>query len=258
MTLSIPVDAAPGGDDGALAYLGGANLLTQTPGIRDWHPGTRLVLGSYAYARVRGGARATRARDGRDTGVASGATRRSLTSAPRRRCTCARPRRWPPRRRASAPRPRGSGRSRRCRAHACGPTRGVDAAGAPAEYAVCDCIVAPQGPNYALAKRLQAWRAMVAADEGHVVSANVAPPAGQRGAPPPTDARSAVQQLLLSAHQICMFVSGRSFVPAAAAHAVGEHAGSPAVVAALATILSNISLRILFSPLSGSDSRYTR
>lgn len=67
MTLSIPVDAAPGGDDGALAYLGGANLLTQTPGIRDWHPGTRLVLGSYAYARVRGGARATRARDGRDS-----------------------------------------------------------------------------------------------------------------------------------------------------------------------------------------------
>lgn len=38
-----------------------------------------------------------------------------------------------------------------------------------------DGIVSAQGPNYALAKRIQHWRAMVAYDAGHVVASNVAP-----------------------------------------------------------------------------------
>jgi hypothetical protein len=40
---------------------------------------------------------------------------------------------------------------------------------------VVDGIVSRQGPNYALAKRLQHWRAIVARSEGHTVSSNVAP-----------------------------------------------------------------------------------
>jgi len=40
---------------------------------------------------------------------------------------------------------------------------------------VLDAIVPDQGPNYILAKRLQHWRAMVAREEGHVVSSNVSP-----------------------------------------------------------------------------------
>lgn len=36
-------------------------------------------------------------------------------------------------------------------------------------------MVVPQGPNYALAKRLQHWRAIIARSKGHVVSSNVAP-----------------------------------------------------------------------------------
>jgi hypothetical protein len=40
---------------------------------------------------------------------------------------------------------------------------------------ICDALVAQQGPNYALAKRLQRWRAAVARDEGTTVSLNVAP-----------------------------------------------------------------------------------
>jgi len=40
---------------------------------------------------------------------------------------------------------------------------------------VVDCLVVQQGPNYAFAKRLQHWRAMVAQAGGTVVSANVAP-----------------------------------------------------------------------------------
>ncbi len=40
---------------------------------------------------------------------------------------------------------------------------------------ICDALVPQQGPNYALAKRLQRWRATAARAEGRLVSLNVAP-----------------------------------------------------------------------------------
>eukprot|EP01083_Nonionella_stella_P003247 9255_1 len=40
---------------------------------------------------------------------------------------------------------------------------------------IIDGIAVAQGPNYALAKRLQHWRAVIAYNAGHVVSSNVAP-----------------------------------------------------------------------------------
>ncbi|HSH05196.1 MAG TPA: hypothetical protein VLL52_21960 [Anaerolineae bacterium] len=43
------------------------------------------------------------------------------------------------------------------------------------KYGLVDCLVIEQGPNYALAKRLQQWRAVVARAEGQRVSLNVAP-----------------------------------------------------------------------------------
>jgi len=42
-------------------------------------------------------------------------------------------------------------------------------------YAYVDGLVVAQGPNYALAKRMQHWRAMVARSQGCVVSSNIAP-----------------------------------------------------------------------------------
>lgn len=42
-------------------------------------------------------------------------------------------------------------------------------------YGIVDSLVIEQGPNYALAKRLQQWRAIVARAAGHRVSLNVAP-----------------------------------------------------------------------------------
>ena len=45
---------------------------------------------------------------------------------------------------------------------------------------VADCLVKQQGPNYALAKRLQRWRASAARKEGVVTSINVAPPTRTR------------------------------------------------------------------------------
>ena len=42
-------------------------------------------------------------------------------------------------------------------------------------WGVVDCLVIEQGPNYALAKRLQQWRALAVRAAGHVASINVAP-----------------------------------------------------------------------------------
>jgi hypothetical protein len=43
------------------------------------------------------------------------------------------------------------------------------------KYGISDCLVIEQGPNYALAKRLQQWRATIARAQGQVVSINIAP-----------------------------------------------------------------------------------
>lgn len=42
-------------------------------------------------------------------------------------------------------------------------------------YGVADCLVVEQGPNYALAKRIQQWRATLARHHGQRVSINIAP-----------------------------------------------------------------------------------
>ncbi|RZU30410.1 hypothetical protein [Blastococcus saxobsidens] len=49
-----------------------------------------------------------------------------------------------------------------------------------ADPGIADSLVAQQGPNYALAKRLQRWRATVARASGSTVSMNVAPPTRTR------------------------------------------------------------------------------
>jgi len=49
-----------------------------------------------------------------------------------------------------------------------------------ADPGICDSLIPQQGPNYALAKRVQRWRATVARDSGALVSMNVAPPTRTR------------------------------------------------------------------------------
>ena len=43
------------------------------------------------------------------------------------------------------------------------------------QYGIADCLVIEQGPNYALAKRIQQWRATLARHMGQRVSINIAP-----------------------------------------------------------------------------------
>jgi hypothetical protein len=59
-----------------------------------------------------------------------------------------------------------------------------------ADPGICDSLIPQQGPNYALAKRLQRWRATVAREGGATVSMNVAPP---------TRTRSVLKNRLLAA-----------------------------------------------------------
>ena len=66
------------------------------------------------------------------------------------------------------------------------------------EVGIADVLVPQQGPNYTLAKRLQRWRAVVAQDDGAVVSANVAPA---------TSTRSVTKNRLLAA----AYAGARSF-----------------------------------------------
>jgi hypothetical protein len=49
-----------------------------------------------------------------------------------------------------------------------------------ADPGLCDALVPQQGPNYALAKRMQRWRATAEAAAGRAVSMNVAPPTRTR------------------------------------------------------------------------------
>ena len=56
------------------------------------------------------------------------------------------------------------------------PIDGVDDTKHATHTHLIDGLVPAQGPNYALAKRLQHWRAMVARADGHMVSTNIAPP----------------------------------------------------------------------------------
>lgn len=52
---------------------------------------------------------------------------------------------------------------------------GLIDAGQEGRWGLVDALVVQQGPNYALAKRLQQWRALVARADGHRVAFNVAP-----------------------------------------------------------------------------------
>jgi len=188
--LLVPVsaigsDRAEGGDgpeaadlDRAVLDRAGADLITEMPAIADWLTGLpgRLVLGNYVYAdggthvRVAAAVDALTRRlqqDRDDIALAFLATPtdvfavpgeavRYATDAYQRRSTTAKL----------------LGRPLRT------VTRGrlLHRAYLPgADPGICDSLVPAQGPNYALAKRIQRWRATVARSAGTRVSFHVAP-----------------------------------------------------------------------------------
>jgi len=198
LTFPLQPDKLPAGTPVAqlsraqLCAAAGADLVTDAPEIRTWlmrvHPGRHLTVGGYAYltgdrfprvavamdaimkelADVR---RASLAFLGTPTDVhlVPAAAHAAAAAAWRRAPLWQHALRW------------FSGGTF-CRRNARRPVHadgvggvGAAAAAAPEPMHVADALVNAQGPNYALAKRVQHWRAMVAREQGCIVSSNVAP-----------------------------------------------------------------------------------
>ncbi|WP_028661288.1 hypothetical protein [Nocardioides insulae] len=179
--LLVPVEgskAAAVEDDPPLAGVAGADLLAEVPAVADWILGLegRPVVGNYLYAdgathvRVSVAAdvlaqRVSRARP--ETALAFLATPTDVFVVPREAVEHAN--------RAYADRSRTGklvGRPLRWASRG----RLLHRAYAPAaDPGIADSLVPVQGPNYALAKRIQRWRATVARQEGQEVCFHIAP-----------------------------------------------------------------------------------
>ncbi len=178
-TVRIPVRPGPE----PWERRAGADLISEVPLVGSWLEGVpgSLVLGNYVYADGATNVRVSAAVDAlttrllstrSDTALAFLATPTDVFAVPRdavehsTRCY--------------------EGRSataklvgRPLRAVSGG--RLLHRAYAPdADPGLNDSLVPQQGPNYALAKRLQRWRATVARHDGATVSLNVAPPTRTR------------------------------------------------------------------------------
>ncbi len=174
-TLVVP--AVPG--SAPLAERAGADLLRDVPALAAWlaELDGRLVLGNYAYAdgaahvRVAAAADALTVhlrRERPDTALAFLATPTDVFAVPPEVVSHAE-RAWD--RRAAAGRVLSAASGGRLLARHYPPGSGTGLA---------DSLVPAQGPNYALAKRVQRWRATTERVRGATVSLTVAPPTSTR------------------------------------------------------------------------------
>jgi hypothetical protein len=170
-------------DQAELAEVAGANLVTTAPEVRAWlaHAPGELTVGNYVYADGGVHVRLSEAVDAIMTHlqadrdrltVAFLATPTDVFSVPWDVVEDAR-RRRSARRRGLVERPLGLVTGRRMFVPHY--ESGAFATADP-PFGVADNLVAAQGPNYALAKRMQRWRATIARENGATASLNIAPP----------------------------------------------------------------------------------
>jgi hypothetical protein len=184
-TLLVPVvGRKPPTDDGQdLAQHAGLDLIAEVPAVADWLAAMNgpLVLGNYVYADGADNVRVSSAVDAltvrllaerRDIALGFLSTPTDVFAVPAE---------------AVAHSARAYGTSSRAAKlgrwslHTMSGGRLLRPGYPPgADPGICDALVKQQGPNYALAKRLQRWRATVARDGGATVSLNVAPPTRTR------------------------------------------------------------------------------
>ena len=188
-TLLVPVAAEKpgqqhaGASDEVIAQRAGLDLISDVPAVAGWLAAVDgpLVLGNYVYADGAANVRLSTAVDALtvrlqderdDVALAFLATPTDVFAVPpeavaqsvRAYATRSRPAKL-----AGRPLRTLSGGRLLRRTYMPGADPGIN-----------DSLVAQQGPNYALAKRLQRWRATVARDGGATVSINVAPPTRTR------------------------------------------------------------------------------
>ncbi len=168
-----------------LAQRAGLDLAADIAGVADWLTTIEgpLVLGNYVYADGAANVRVASAVDALtvrlqasrpDVALAFLATPTDVFAVP--------PEAVAESRRRFATRPMSAKLARtatggRLFKQAYGPGAEAASDGTPG---INDSFIAQQGPNYALAKRLQRWRATVARHDGTKVSLNVAPPTKTR------------------------------------------------------------------------------
>ena len=186
-TLHVPcaADLGDSADSARLASHAGADLIDDTPEIAAWLAPIEgpLTVGAYAYLDGAQHVRVSAAMDAIQAALASqrkdvtlamlatptdayGVSTAALSMAHERFAA----RGWA---------------ARAARAVTLGRTFARNGAALPAGAAatsesiggIVDTLVVEQGPNYALAKRLQHWRALAAREQGTRVSIHVAPPA---------------------------------------------------------------------------------
>lgn len=172
----------PGPD---LAHHVGLDLAAELPTVADWLAGIEgpLVLGNYVYADGAANVRVASAVDALtvrlqaarpDAALAFLATPTDVFAVPPDAVTESCQRFTDRSLAAKLARATSGGRLFR---PAYPPGSGSGSGDGPG---VCDSMIAQQGPNYVLAKRLQRWRATVARHDGATVSLNVAPPTRTR------------------------------------------------------------------------------
>jgi len=189
-TLLVPVAGGPGrqqeqqaADGAAVARQAGLDLASDVPAAADWLAAADgpLVLGNYVYADGGANVRVCAAVDALtirlqamrdDLALAFLATPTDVFAVPDD-AVAQSARAWAGRSAAAklaGPPMRALSGGRLFRpAYSRGSGPGIN-----------DSLVLQQGPNYALAKRLQRWRAAVARADGATVSMNVAPPTRTR------------------------------------------------------------------------------
>lgn len=189
--LHVPVrsDGSAGhASDEALAQQAGADLLTETPEIAAWLDTFEapLTVGAFAYLDGAHHVRVAAAMDAIQARIAAREPRTTLAlfatptdiyAVPHDCLAHARralAQRGAPARLWQQPLHRLSGG--RLLVPNLAPVTAADGTA----LALADAMVIQQGPNYALAKRLQQWRALVAHAEGIRVSIHVAPPSMTR------------------------------------------------------------------------------
>ena len=182
-TLHVPVHFGSGVGDERLDERAGADLLHDLPAVADWLTGLEgtITLGNYVYADGATNVRVSVAVDAltcellrrrSEVGLAFLATPTDVFAVPAEAVEQSE-RSWrqpSPGMRLTRPALRtvSGGRLLR-RNYAPGSDPGLN-----------DSLVPQQGPNYALAKRLQRWRAAVARQDGVAASLRVAPPTRTR------------------------------------------------------------------------------
>jgi hypothetical protein len=182
--LRVPVTGGGDGED-RLAERAGADLLAAAPEVRAWvaaeGAGAPLVVATHPYADGAAHVQVVAAADAvaaqvaaerADVALAFLATPTDCYLVPPE-VLAERERRWGARRAAALAQAPVRALSRG-RAYARAP-EALETGDDGRRWALADGLVPQQGPNYALAKRLQRWRAALARADGGLVSGNVAP-----------------------------------------------------------------------------------